>query len=195
MPESVLSRCRRYAECVEWCLWAMAKRCKSRSEKDILGASDRTYRAISALEGSGNTRPRQPYEHNMAPSDFTKGSETRPALDGIRRPVISKHEAPYLGRNTPASLRTLTIDKWRTCGFQTSAKTWTARAALNCQSMLAKLSTGVTDGEIVPFYAEYMDAPEVSSPGFFTSDARIIYMWWWWWGGDRQQTACPPPDR
>ena len=41
--------------------------------------------------------------------------------------------------------------------------------------MLAKLSSKVTDGEIVPFYAEYMDTPKVSSPEFCTEDACFVY--------------------
>ena len=111
MPESVISRCRRYAECVEGRLWTMSKRCKSRSEKDILDAADRTYRAISALEGSGDTRIRQPYDRNMAPPTPTRGVK--------RARIWMESDAPgYPGTKYPiseeliiASLRKLTLGK------------------------------------------------------------------------------------
>ena len=73
IPESVISRCRRYAECVEGFLWAMANRCKSRSEKDIPESADRAYRAISALEGSGGARALHPDDRDVGQPTSRRG--------------------------------------------------------------------------------------------------------------------------
>ena len=128
MPESVISRCRRYAECVEGCLWTMAKRCKSRSEKDLLESVDRTYRAISALEGSGGAPASHPGDRDVGQPIPRRGlkrgrvwiESDAPGYPGTKRPISEEVVI--------ASLRTLTLDNWRARGFKTSAKTWTARA-------------------------------------------------------------------
>ena len=103
-PESLLSRCRRYAECVEGRLWAMAKRCKSRSEKDILDASNRTYRAISALEGR-NIRVASSRTIATWPIRLLQGGRNAPGsgwnqtpLDIPPRSILSQRKSPHVAK-------------------------------------------------------------------------------------------------
>ena len=71
----------------------------------------------------------------------------------------------------------LSLDKWeskqRFGGPQ--GKTWAAKEAVNCQAMWRKLSSKIETGDIIPFYAEYMDSEKITSPGFAMADVCVVY--------------------
>ena len=41
-------------------------------------------------------------------------------------------------------------------------KTWAAKEAVNCQAMRRKLSSKIESGDIIPFYADYMDSEKIT---------------------------------
>ena len=90
-------------------------------------------------------RAHQPYGRKMGPPELPKGAK-RARLwmesDAHGHPGTKRPISEDKGRT---SIRTLTISKWMACGSKTSAKAWTARESLNCQSMLANLPSKVTD--------------------------------------------------
>ena len=68
-------------------------------------------------------------------------------------------DLPLVDVEILSSLLHLSLGKWtpnkRFGGDE--LKTWGAQGAVNCQAMWKKLSRKIESGEIIPFYAEYMD--------------------------------------
>ena len=71
----------------------------------------------------------------------------------------------------------LSLGKWESVpSFGSSKiKTRDAHEAGNCRAMWRKLSTKLENGDIIPFYSEYMATRKITSPGFAILDVCSVY--------------------
>ena len=54
-------------------------------------------------------------------------------------------------------------------------KTRGAQEAANCHAMRRQLSPHIESGDVIPFYAEYMDGEKIASPGFSMMGVSLVY--------------------
>ena len=148
MPESVLQRCREYAELVEGCLWGLAKKNVPREDGKILHALDLLFRSIT--EFVRNPPSTDLEDDVVAPAAQQRGVKRRMHWLEIHDGAVARYTGDLDEKEVMDALRELALDKW-CVGKPTDErlKTWGAQEALNCQSMLRKLAVKVETAEIM----------------------------------------------
>ena len=175
MPESVPQRCKEYASYVEGSLWCIEKRCGSRNEEDIFAEVGRMFRAITTCARRGGEDDTQSEAGGVGSG--ARGRKRKRTWLTMDESEIQPSSEKLADSDIFEALIHLSLDKWESGERFGSAKikTWTAHEAVNCQTMWRKLSMEIENGDIIPFYSEYMEPDKVTSPGFGMMDVCFVY--------------------
>ena len=147
-PESVLKRCREYAELSEWLLWCLSKKSAPREGGGILQALGVRYRAIA--ESSRKSPSDDLEDTGVSPDAHQRGVKRRIPWSELPEANVPLSSGDLGDNDAIYALRELSLDKW--CAGKPIAerlKTWGAQEDVNSQAILRKLATNAETAEII----------------------------------------------